>query len=103
MVLDDSVSFVEADGVKISRALFKFFGIDAEKGDIFKFIKRENGIVYVERITAKEEPETQADNTAKFQLLLDKIHAAILRTTGDQIETNILMDAIKDGIAQQKL
>ena len=40
-------------------------------------------------------------NKQSLQLLSDKIHAAVLRVTGDQPETENLMEAINAVLAQQ--
>ena len=49
----DSATIIEVDGIKFSREIFKVFADQATNGDLFRFIKKENGTVTVEKIYFK--------------------------------------------------
>jgi hypothetical protein len=42
---------IEVDGIKITTDCFRFFAKDAMVGRLFKFIKREDGVVTIESLT----------------------------------------------------
>lgn len=46
----DDATIIEVDGIKFSREIFKAFADQAEKGDLFRFVKKEDGIIAVEKI-----------------------------------------------------
>jgi hypothetical protein len=47
--MSESDQIIERDGVKISSAIFKFFADDANVGALYRFLKREDGVITVKR------------------------------------------------------
>lgn len=56
------VRAIEIDGILYSREIFKFFGFDAEAGDLFRFVKRGEGGITLTRIDEAGGDRPRAEN-----------------------------------------
>ena len=49
--VDEEKETITIDHVSISREMFKWLGKDAESGDLFRFIRYDNGVITIQRVT----------------------------------------------------
>lgn len=48
--IDTFRRYIEYGNTRFSFEIFKYFALDAKRGDIFKFVERKNGVVTVKKV-----------------------------------------------------
>jgi hypothetical protein len=77
------IEVIEIDGIQYSREIFTHFAEAAEAGSLFRFVKRENGVVTVERPGPEIFRIAGAASLDGVTLRIDFLSGGIIATDSD--------------------